>query len=340
MRPAACTALLAGFVLLAAGTARAQTPDYEGEFFTDLTHQIPARAKVDMSRKLRIAAEDSQIEPMLVVIDSVASYPSMPQDGQEFADKLAKDWQIGEVTTHEGILALFAVNDHKYFVARTSNVSESVTDAISASFKRGTLDALKAKDVTRAMSLAADAIASELPAASRGSVSGGGTPVHTVTTTTHTHVVNDSPVSYGYHSSSGGGGLAICPLIGFGLLAWLVMSVFQSVFGASRGYGGGYGGYYGGGGGGGFLSGMATGGLLGYLFGNSGSSYGSGWGSGWGSGGSSWGSGGGSYTDTTTTDTWSSGGGGSSGSSGGSSGGGYDSFGGGNFDGGGSGGSW
>jgi uncharacterized protein len=341
MRRIAFSAVLAVLVLATGSSARAQTPDYEGEFFTDFTHKIPARTGVDISRKLRLAAEESRIHPMLVVVDHMSSYPSMPQDAQGFATRLINDWNVGDVTTHEGILAFFAVGDRKFFVGKTTPTSESIADAISSAFKMGTLDALKQGNLPRAMSLAADCIASSLPATGGRSGFVPSTPVHTVTTTTHSHVVQD-PVYYNqptyqpsHYSSSVGFG--ICPLIGFGLLAWLVVSVLSSVFGSSRGYGGGYGGYYGGGGGGGFLSGMATGGLLGYLFGG-GSSYGSGWGSsGWG-GGSSWGSGGGSYTDTTTTDTWSSGGGSDSSSFGG--GGGFDSFGGGGSDGGGSGGSW
>lgn len=365
MKSRLTAALTAALLVAAAAPARAQTPDYENEFFTDFTHSIPVRQTVAISRTLRVASQSSRIHAMLVVIDSVATYPSMPQNAKDFAARLARDWNVGDVDTHRGLVALFAIEDHKFYVAKTDNLEQQVTDRITAAFNPGTLQALRAGDQARAMTLAAQAIAQTLPARSgaSGSSSGSPQPTHTITRTTHEHRVDPSPYtqpytppsSYSPSSSSGGAPFGGCLffIVGSAIFVWVLKAIFSSVSGVSRGYGRSFGNYYGGygpsygGSSGGFLSGMATGGLLGYLFGNRGSS---GWGSsGWGGsgwGGSGWGSSGSSnssYTDTTTTETWSSGGGDSSWSSGGdssSSSSGFDSFGGGNFDGGGSGGSW
>jgi uncharacterized protein len=342
-------AAVAGLVLvLAAAPARAQVPDYEGEFFTDLTHSVSARQKVEISRTLRVAAESSRVHPMLVVVDRMASYPDLPQNEKDFATRLFEEWKIGDATTKKGVLALFSIGDRKYYIVKSTNVDQSMTDSISDGFKQGTLTALRDGNVTKAMTLAAQTMATSLmqSPAPRSVTS---TPVHTFTRTTHDHHVDGqavpwTPPSHSYHVGTGGGACCFF-IIGSFLLLWFFVFVIRSLTGTG-GYGPNYGGYYGGGGGyyggggggGGFLSGMATGGLLGYLFGSGGSSgYSSGWGGGWGSGG------GGSYTDTTTTETWSSGGGSSDWSSGGggdSGGGGFDSFGGGSTDGGGSGGSW
>ncbi len=365
MRNAARLALAAGLLLAAALPASAQTPDYEGEFFTDFTHTVPARTQVEISRTLRIAAEQSRIHPILVVIDSVSSYPGMPQDVKGFARRLNADWKIGDVDTHKSVVALFAIKDRKFDVEHSDNVDRSVTDSISRAFAGATTQALKNGDTARAMQRAAEAIAASLPRAtathSSGGSSGTSTPTHTKTVTTRTHTANNrtsSSVPYTpptTHWSSGSSHSTGFGLGCFGfiivsvIIVWVLSAIFSALSGVSRGFGrpyhgysGGYGGYggggYGGGGGGSFLGGMATGGLLGYLFGNSGSHYHSGWGGGysstpWSSGGwSGGGSSDSSYTDTTTTETWSWGGGSSDSSSSydsGSSGGGFfDSFGG------------
>ncbi|MEZ0230949.1 MAG: TPM domain-containing protein [Planctomycetota bacterium] len=366
MRNVARLALAAGLVLAAALPARAQSPEYEGEFFSDFTHQIPARTSVEISRTLRLAAEQSKIHPMIVVIDSLTSYPNMPQDVKPFATKLVNDWKLGDVDTHKGVLALFSITDRKFYVEHTDHLDSSIPAAISKAFSGATAQALKANDVPRAMQRAAEAIASSLPRAASSQPSGTSTPTHTKTVTTHSHQATGSNVPYTppttwSSSGSGGSGFSIgCFgfIIASIVIVWILSTIFKAFTGVSRGFGQplgggfggggyGYGGGYGGGGGGSFLGGMATGGLLGYLFGNSGSHYGgysSGWGSGWGSGGSSWGGGSNnsSYTDTSTTESWSWGGGSSGGDSGGSSGGGFfDSFGGGGSSGdSGSGGSW
>jgi hypothetical protein len=336
-------ALGAGLLLAAALPARAQSPDYEGEFFSDYTHSVPTRTSVEISKTLRVGAQQSRVHPMLVLVNRMSDFPNMPQSVDEFATKLLHDWRVGDVDTHKGVLALFSIGDHKFWVVHTAELDRSVNDAISSSFKGGVTDALKAGDVARAMQRAADAIAASLARASSSSSSSSSQPVHTVTTTTHTHTETPSysrPVSYSSGGSGSGMGCVV-GLFGFMVIAFVVISLVSALSGASRGYGGGYygGGYYGGGGGGGFWSGMATGGLLGYLFGNSGSSsyYSGGGSSGWGG----WSSGG-SSTDTTTTETWSWGGGSSDSSSSSSSGGGFfDSFGGGSSSGdSGSGGSW
>jgi uncharacterized membrane protein YgcG len=312
MRSGRATTVLLGTLLVFATRAGAEVPGYEGEFFTDLTHRVAARDQVEISRTLRVAAQSSRVHPMLVVIDHMSSYPTAPQEIGGFATALINEWKVGDVDTKKGVLVLFSIDDRRYFVGKTTNVDQSVTDSISRGFASGTLAALKQGDLTRAMSLAARNMASALPAASSTTSSAG---AHTVTRTTHTHQVTPT-VTYNSSSSSS-------PIGCFTLMIILIVGMALLRAFAGRSYYSG--GYYGGGyGGGGFGSGFLTGGLLGYLFGSSGSS--------------SWGSSGwtsdASYTDTTTTDSWSSGSDNSSG------GGGFDSFGGGSSDGGGSGGSW
>jgi uncharacterized membrane protein YgcG len=334
-------ALLPVLLFVLATPARTQgaagVPEYEGEFFTDLTHKIPVKDKVDIGRTLRNAAQVSMVHPMLVLIDKMSAYPSMPQEIKGFANKLATEWKIGEVSTKKGILALFSVEDRKFFIARTKNLDQSVTDQIRDGFKGRAVETLKSGDLNRAMKLAADTIATTLPAGiAARSTTPRNTGGHTITRTTHEHRVG-APTYSGRRNTltSGAGeerssGPSWLVWIGIGLMALLAVQMLSSLFmgGQGQGSGGpGYGG--GGGGGGGFFSGMLTGGLLGYMF----------------SGSSLFGGGSHSqpqdhsYTDTTTTETTNDtgpsvdGGGGHSGSS-------FDDFGGGDFDGGGSDGNW
>lgn len=344
------TALVALTLLAPAHPVAAQgVPDYEGEFFTDLTGKVGARDKVQISRTLRVAAESSHVHPMLCVLNRMADYPDLPQEFQAFGAKLATSWEIGDVDTKQGVLLLFSLEDRKFGAFKTTNVAQGVTDAIQAGVARSVTSALKSGDVTQAMQRAAQVLAETLPERSGGGSgpppTGGasGNQPHTVTKTTTTRrPLDDRPRGGGFtipRVAGGGAGLGCCCwAIGLFFIVTIFFRFIRSLFGGfggyGRGMGGGYyggGGYgYGGGGGGSFLGGMATGGALGYLLGDR-------------HGGGGYGGGGGGYTETTTTESWSSGGGGGGGFFGGGDsggGGGFDSFGGGNFDGGGSFGEW
>lgn len=276
-------------------------PDYEGEFFSDLTHSIHARQKVEISRKLRVAAQTSRTHPMLVLISRMNQYPSMPQTIDGFASTLAQQWRIGDQQTKKGVLVLFALLDRKFYVARTGNVQQRVSDAIARGLSGSMVrEALGAEENGRAMMLAADVIAEQLTATAPAASTGRG------------------GVSRRYvdrHRRRGGGpslGGLMCP--GF-IVLMIIMSVMGMFRGRRHGYGPGYRGIgYGGGGFGGtgsFLGGMATGGLLGYMFGGGGSRLF-----------------GGHHSVSGGDSGW------------GGFGGGFDSFGGGGFDGGGSFGEW
>jgi uncharacterized membrane protein YgcG len=115
----------------------------------------------------------------------------MPQNAQGFATKLANDWHVGEQTTHKGVLALFSIKDRGYFVAGTTTLDAGVTDRISAGFASRALGELKRGDVGRAMTYAAESIATSLPEAP---AAGGTRTNHTTTTrTTTTHSGTGSP---------------------------------------------------------------------------------------------------------------------------------------------------
>jgi uncharacterized protein len=242
----ACQAIL-GIALLVAVAApvRAQTPECDGEFFTDLTHEVTASQKVEISRTLRKAAESSRVHPMLVVVRHMSDWPSLPQDASGFATQLAQEWKVGEASTHQGVLALFAIGDRQFFVARTSNVSQGVSDTIAAGFRGRTSEALKSGDVGHAMTLAAESIAVSLPAAVSGRV---------VTTTTR-------------HSRVGGDWFGFGTILGILFAIWILQSFVNSWRG--WGWGRSYDGY----GNDGWFSGF----FWGSMFSNWGSSSGSSW---------------------------------------------------------------
>lgn len=306
--------LMTALAMAVSPASAAEAPDYDGEFFTSLRAEgLHGRTKVEISKTLRLAAQASRIHPMLVVIDRLSDFPRMPQTIDGFATALAKDWKVGDAETKKGILVLFSIGDRKLFVSKTANLDQSVSDAVAKAMGGKVTDALREGDVTRAMKLAAGAIAETLPDQGSSLGAAGGGKVRTVTRTTRTRT------PFGGYSRRGGRGLGG----GFGCFGILIMFlVVSSIIGSLTGRGGWGrgmgGGYYGGGGG--FFSGMLAGGMLGHMFGGG---YG-GWGGGYGGGG-------GGFTETTTTESWTDSGGG---------GGFFDSFGGGDFDGGGSFGEW
>lgn len=246
-RPVWVASAFAALIVTAVTAAPAQAQennvgvlDYEGEFFTDLTKSIPTRQKVDISRKLRVAAQSSLVHPMLVVIDELATYPQMPQDIQKFAAELANQWQIGDQQTKQGVLVLFSLKDRKFFVAKTSNLPQSVSDAIAGAMMGRVRDSLQSNDVARAMSLAADVIAEHLSSGRAAATS----PAKTVTRTTHERRYIDQQRDAGGPIGFGMG--LICP---FFVLAIFFVVITSIMSGSRRGYGRGYRGpYYGGGG--------------------------------------------------------------------------------------------
>jgi len=237
--------LAAACVLLAGLSALADVPDYEGEFFTDLSDTLSSRQKVEISRALRVGAQASRIHPMLVVIDQMSDYPDLPQDIGKFATELANSWKIGDHETKKGILALFSLQDRKFFIARTANVEQRVTDSIQKSMMSRVASSLKSGEVPRAMLLAAQNIAENLPAASSrtsssGKASGGAAaPTKTVTRTTRTRHYTGR--SRRYRS----GGTTFGSIIGLLFFAIFFMAIFSMLSGGRHGYGRGYGGYHG-----------------------------------------------------------------------------------------------
>lgn len=329
-------------------TAQAEIPEYDSEFFTDLTGQVTGKTKMEIRKTLRVGSEASRVHAMLVLVNAMGDYPELPQDILPFATQLANEWKIGDHETHKGILAVFALSDRKFAIAKTSNLDTTVTDGIKAAVGGRVSDKLKAGDVPKAMLLAAETIADKLPEFERPKSSTAAAPTHTKTVT-RTTTTRQPTVTYAPTRRSSGWGFGWI----FGILVIVVIAlVIRAIIRASRhgygpsvgggsiyGGGPGYGPTYGGGwgGGGSFLGGMMAGGALGYLLGDRGHGgyYGGG---GWGGHNSGWGGGGYTETTTTETETWSSGGG--DGGSDWGGGGGFDSFGGGDFDGGGSFGEW
>ena len=328
-------AVVAVLLTLSASTLaqepKPSVPEYEGEFFTDLTHSIQSRIKVDISRTLRLAHRRSHVHGVLVVLNSMRDFPDMPQDFPKFTAKLFKEWQIGDADTHKAVLVVFAIKDRKFGVNYSTGLTQKLSDQIRKDMVPDVTNALKANDIGKAMKSAAEVLADNLPDASnRSGTSRGGVPgapvKHTTRTTRERRSLPSS--SGGSHSSgqsSSFGGFGCFGLIIGAFILFAIVSAIGGMFSGRRhGYGGGMGGgYYGGGGGGGFMSGMLTGGLMGYMFGNSGHSHG------YGGHGSHYG--GGDFTETTTTESWTDGGGGGGFDSGG---GGFDTFGGSDMDGG------
>ncbi len=294
-------------------TARAQQnaggfPEFENEFFNDFSASVSNAQKIEISRNLRLASEASQIHSMIVVIKKVADYPGLPQDIHSMALQLARERKIGSQKTHQGLLALFALEDRKFTVAHTRNLPTKLAESIRDAFNGRVRAKLRDGQTGQALVFASEDFASLLPKAASGSKTGvvGGPATHAPLASQPEKVRSESAKDSGF-----GAGTWIMIIFG----GYVLFSLLGRLFSGGNGIGGGGAGW------GGFVGALLGGGLLGYWLGNSSSNASESHPSGGGLGGS-----------------------GSEGGSDSADSGGFDSFGGGDFgggsDGGGSGGDW
>lgn len=326
-------ALLALFAgpLVEASSVRAEQvapslPEFENEFFNDLSGSVSNAQKIEISRNLRLASESSQIHSMIVVIKSVSDYPGLPQEVHPMAVQLARERKIGSQKTHQGLLALFALEDRKFTVANSNNVSPKIAESIRDAFNGRVRARLKDGQAGQALVFASEDLASLLPkagaaprAAAQG-YGGSGNSLNSAVPTQRLAVPHQSEAGKPEAQTSPSWGWVTWIAVLFG--GYVLLSLLARLFS-----GGGGGGGLGGGspGWGGLLGGLLGGGLLGYWLGSSSS-----------------------HASDSNHDGGAFGGGGSDGSSdggphggsGSSDSGGFDSFGGGDFGGGGSDGDW
>jgi uncharacterized protein len=289
-------------------------PEFENEFFNDFSGSVSNAQKIEISRNLRLASESSQIHSMIVVIRRVADYPGLPREVHPMAVQLARERKIGSQKTHQGLLALFALEDRKFTVANSDNVSPKLAESIRDAFNGRVRARLKDGQIGQALVFASEDLASLLPkagaaprAVTQGFGSSSGSVQQRAAPSAPEQVRPEVQKSLGW-----GWGTWIAVLFGGYVLLSLLGRLFSGGGGAG-GFGGGSPGW------GGLLGGLLGGGLLGYWLGNSSSH---------------------------ASDSQQNGGvlgdgdGGSHGGSDSSDSGGFDSFGGGDFGGGGSDGDW
>lgn len=256
-----------------AGTA---FPEFESEFFNDFTSSTSSSQKIEITRNLRIGSESSQIHAMIVVIRKMADYPSMPQEALALASRLAQERKVGSQKNHQGILALFCLEDHKFAVAKSNNLPQSLSDSVKDALSTRMRTKFKEGQFGQGLVYAAEDIASSLPKAKAAGAPAkpqaapkpaAGHPTAQVPPGTEPSSMIDKLQSKGSEI-----GLGTILLTVFGGIA--VCSILSRLF--SGGGGGGSGGLGSGGGSGlgGMLGGLLGGGLLGYWLGNSSSSSG------------------------------------------------------------------
>ncbi len=252
--------------------AGAAFPEFENEFFNDFTSSASSAQKIEITRNLRLGSESSQIHTMIVVIRKMADYPSMPQEALALASRLAQERKIGSQKTHQGILALFCLEDHKFAVAKSNNLPQSLSDSVKDALSTRMRNKFKEGQFGQGLVYAAEDIASSLPKAKAAGVPAkpqavlkpaAGHPAAQAPPGAETSSLLDklpskaSEIGLGTILLTVFGGIAICSLLS---------RLFS---------GGGGGGGFGSGGGsglGGMLGGLLGGGLLGYWLGNSSSS--------------------------------------------------------------------
>lgn len=298
---ACCSGIVAAVAQQSAGSL----PEFENEFFNDYSGSVSNSQKIEISRNLRLASEASQIHSMMVVIKRVADYPALPQEVHAMALQLARERKVGSQKTHQALLALFALEDRKFTVVHSSNLSPKLAETIRDAFNGRVRSKLREGQTGQALVFASEDFASLLPKAA--AVSKTGAPVSLPPLASQAGQSRPEPAK----DSGFGAGTWILLLFG----GYVLLSLLGRLFSGGGGPGGGGLGL------GGLLGGLLGGGLLGYWLGNSSSNASDS-----------------HHTDGGPGGSGSDGGGASSGS------GGFDSFGGGDFggdsDGGGSDGDW
>lgn len=261
--------LVAPGSLPAQSAARGGTlPEFENEFFNDFTGSASSAQKIEISRNLRIAGENSQIHSMIVVIRKVSDYPSLPQEVHAMALRLARERRIGSQKTHQGILALFALEDRKFTVAHSGNLEPKLSETIRDTFNGRVRAKLREGQPGIALLFASEDLASLLPKA--GAVQRAGAQNaqgQRPTTNPAAPALRDSqrpPPK----EESGFSWVTILVVLAGG---YLILSFLGRLFSGGPGPGPGMGPGYGGGGSGwgGLLGGLLGGGLLGYWLGSS-----------------------------------------------------------------------
>jgi len=241
-------------------------PEFENEFFNDFSGSVSNSQKIEISRNLRLASEASQIHAMIVVIKKVADYPSLPQEVHAMALQLARDRKVGSQKTHQGLLALFALEDHKFTVAHSTNLSPKLAESIRDTFNGRVRTRLRDGQTGQALVFASEDFASLLPKAGVAPKAGAptvnapGNPAQRAALAASPDQSKPEPKK----ESGFGWGTWIAIILG----GYVLISLLGRLFSGGGG-GGGLGGGGSGPGWGGLLGGLLGGGLLGYWLGNS-----------------------------------------------------------------------
>lgn len=262
-------------------------PELLGEFFSDDARLVDASTHRHIVREMRMTLRDSQIHVVLAVIEQMSDYPELEQDIEPFTEAVAKYWEIGESRSKQGILVLFSIKDRKFFVSKTKEMSESLTDEIKEGLMGLPVQALKQGNVSLAMRRAANVLIEMVPSfdSEKGAKNiVGDTRRNNANTRSNSRRSNSNAQRAGgeppENRNRGGGGAIVGGLICVGFAFFFIVAAVVGVgAAAARGFGrsilGGR--RHRGGGGGGFLPGMLTGGLLGALFGGNNHGWGSGY---------------------------------------------------------------
>ena len=263
-------ACFAGALAAQGQQSSASLPEFENEFFNDFSGSVSNSQKIEISRNLRLASETSQIHAMIVVIKRVADYPGLPQDVHAMALQLARERKVGSQKTRQGLLALFALEDHKFTVAHSTNLSPKLAESIRDTFNGRVRAKLRDGQTGQALVFASEDFASLLPKAGAApKAEAGAKPGASIAR---------APAGPAPRPALAASADPAKPEpqkeAGFGWGMWLAIIVGGYVLISLLGrlFSGGGGGGLGGGsspGWGGLLGGLLGGGLLGYWLGNS-----------------------------------------------------------------------
>jgi len=143
---------------LAGSPVHAELPARPAGAVLDQAGVIPDAEETALDQKLRAY---NAATGRAVIVATVSSLDELPVE--DYAQKLAENWDIGGAETEMGVLLLIAPNERKVRIHNARGVQERLTDALSGRIIRDTIaPRFKAGDFGGGINAGVDAVTAQL----------------------------------------------------------------------------------------------------------------------------------------------------------------------------------
>src|SRR5580700_503083 len=143
LRPPAARSLLLSFIIfIAASPAFAQTqtlPDYKPQgYVNDFANVLSPSTREQLTALCKEVDEKAHAQIAVVTVPSTNGQPIV-----DYSFNLATKWGVGPKQSNRGVMILFAVNDHKYWIQVGYGLEPILPDGKVGSFGREAVPILR-----------------------------------------------------------------------------------------------------------------------------------------------------------------------------------------------------